>query len=73
MQKHGLLKNGELLIVPPGTPGAKPIIYEAIPDFDQETQAVYQTEPVDMGDHIYVGVEIRDVEQDDGEQHDEMY
>ena len=41
----------------------KPVIYADIPAFDQCTQAVYQTEPVDMGDHIFFGVEVREVEQ----------
>lgn len=49
----------------------KPIVYVSIPNFDQETQAVYQTEPVDRGDHIELGVEIRDLppqgDEDDGE------
>ena len=44
----------------------KPVIYADIPEFDQCTQAVFQTEPVDMGDHIFVGVEVRDVEQEAG-------
>ena len=39
----------------------KPIIYAPIPQFNQETQAVFQTEPVDMGEYIEVGVEIRDL------------
>jgi len=39
----------------------KPIIYAEIPEFDQLTQAVFQTEPVDMGDHIFVGNEVRDL------------
>jgi hypothetical protein len=39
----------------------KPIIYASIPEFDQLTQAVFQTEPVDMGDHIFVGNEVRDL------------
>ena len=43
---------------------SKPIVYDLIPEFDQETQAVFQVEPVDMGDHIFVGVEVRDVTQD---------
>jgi hypothetical protein len=30
------------------------------------TQAVFQAESVDMGDYIFVGVEIRDVEQGEG-------
>lgn len=47
----------------------KPIIYAEIPEFDQLTQAVFQTEPVDMGDHIFVGNEVRDLppDEDDGE------
>lgn len=44
----------------------KPIVYAPIPEFDQMTQAVFQLEPVDMGDHYFVGVEVRDVPQDDG-------
>ncbi len=43
----------------------KPIVYAEIPDFDQATQAVYQTEPVDMGEYIYVGVEVRELPQDE--------
>jgi hypothetical protein len=39
----------------------KPIIYAEIPAFDQETQYVMQTVPVDMGDYIYVGVQVCDV------------
>lgn len=47
----------------------KPIIYAPIPDFDQETQAVYQTEPVDKGDHIEIGVEVRDLPPQEGGEH----
>lgn len=43
----------------------KPIIYAEIPEFGQCTQAVYQTEPVDMGDHIYVGVVVVDLPPDE--------
>jgi len=46
----------------------KPIIYAEIPDFNQETQYVVQTEPVDKGDYIDVGVEVRDLPpQEEGE------
>ena len=67
MQKYGIIKDGTLLLVPEGTPNAKPVIFAEIPEFDQETQAVYQIGPVDRGDDIYVGVEIRYVELDEGE------
>lgn len=46
----------------------KQIVYAPIPDFDQETQYVVQTEPVDMDDYIEVGVEVRDLPpQEEGE------
>jgi hypothetical protein len=46
----------------------KPIIYAEIPEFNQETQAVFQLEPVDMGDYIYAGNEVRGLPpQEEGE------
>ena len=44
---------------------AKPILYAAIPKFNQETQAVYQSDPVDKGDKIEIGVVVRDVPPDE--------
>ena len=41
-------------------------IYAEIPSFDQQTQAVYQLEPVDKGEYIFYGVEVRDLPPDDG-------
>ena len=46
----------------------KPIVYEEIPEFNQETQYVIQKEPVDMGDYLYVGLEVKDMEIDISEQ-----
>ena len=40
----------------------KPIIYSNIIDFNQETQYIKQSEPVDMGEYIFVGLEIHGVE-----------
>jgi hypothetical protein len=38
------------------------VAFAEIPDdFDQQTQAVFQVEPVDQGDYIKVGVEVRDL------------
>lgn len=39
----------------------KPVVFAPIPKFDQETQAVYQDQPVDKGDVIDVGVIVVDV------------
>ena len=38
--------------------------YEEIPMYNQETQYVVECEPVDMGDYIYVGLEVKDMEID---------
>lgn len=43
----------------------KPTIYAEIPAFDQATQAVFQEEPVDMGDYIYLGVVVVDLPPDE--------
>ena len=37
-------------------------MYEDVPMFDQETQYVVQQAPVDAGTHIYMGVEVLDLE-----------
>ena len=64
---HGIIRDGKLLLVPEGTPGSKPVIFAPIPEFDQETQAVYQIGPLEREDDIYVGVEIKLVELDESE------
>jgi hypothetical protein len=70
IKTYGIIQNGQLVRVNQGHPGAKPVVYEDVPMFDQETQYVIQQDPVDLGDHIYMGVEVREMEQDD-EQRDE--
>lgn len=37
----------------------KDYVYSPIPEFNQENQYVSQKDPVDMGDHYHVGVEVR--------------
>lgn len=66
-QGYGIIQNGQLVRVNPGYPGAKPVVHEDVPLFDQETQYVIQQDPVDLGDHIYMGVEVLDLELDDDE------
>jgi hypothetical protein len=46
------------------TETAKPIHFAPIPKFDQETQAVYQDQPVDKGDVIDVGVIVVDLPEE---------
>ena len=37
----------------------KPIVYSDIIPFDQFTQYVTQKDPVDMGEYVFVGIEVR--------------
>lgn len=51
----------------------KSVVYEKIPEFDQHTQGVFQLPAEDRGDHIYIDVEIRELElQDDEITEDEL-
>ena len=45
--------------------GYKPVHFAPIPEFNQETQAVFQSAAVDTGSKVEVGVEVREVKQDD--------
>ena len=38
--------------------------YEEIPAYNQETQYVIEREPVDMGEYIFIGLEVKDMEMD---------
>lgn len=40
----------------------KPIKYAEMPTYNQETQYVIEKEPVDMGDHIFIDLEVKDME-----------
>ena len=38
--------------------------YEEIPPYNQETQYIVEREPVDMGEYIFIGLEVKDMEMD---------
>jgi len=40
----------------------KPTIHAPVPEFNQQWQGVFQLAPVDAGDHMYVGNEVRDLD-----------
>ena len=65
MQKFGIIENGKLKLVRQGVPKSKPVVYAEIPEYDQETQAVFELPPVDNGDHIFVGLKVVEVPKDD--------
>lgn len=73
MQRYGIVVDGKLRLVPEASRGAKPVKWTPLPEYDQETQAIFEKPPVDKGDYILVELEVRNVEQDEGEQADEMF
>lgn len=40
----------------------KPKRYAEIPIYNQETQYVVEKEPVDMGDYIFIDLEVKELE-----------
>lgn len=58
----GIIQNGNLIKSELQIEGYKPIEYQPIPvDFNQATQYAVQTEPIDQGDKIFIGVEVHDL------------
>jgi hypothetical protein len=50
----------------------KPVKFAPLPKFNQETQAVFQTAPVDKGDYIEAGVTVVDLPPEKEPVFDEM-
>jgi hypothetical protein len=65
---HGIIQQGKLVVVGESYLGAKPVAYEDVPLFDQTTHYVIQRAPVDLGNHIFLGVEIREMTNIDNEE-----
>ena len=53
-----------MVVVGQSYPGALPVAYEDVPEFDQATQYVIQQLPVDAGNHIFMGAEVKTMELD---------
>jgi len=65
-QKYGIIENGQLIITGENLVGAKPIVYEDVPEFNQTTHYAKQQTPVDAGNHIFMGVELHKMEVSEG-------
>jgi hypothetical protein len=66
MQKYGRIQDGELIVNNQRLDGYKLVEFAPIPStFDQQTQYVIQTNPVDNGEVISVGVEVRELPPQD--------
>ncbi len=59
---YGIIQNGILQLNSAKLAGYKPVEYASIPGFDQSKQYIVQSAPVDQGDKIIVGIEIRELE-----------
>ncbi len=59
MQKFGIIQDKKLVLNSVPLTGYKPVVFAAIPTFNQETQCVFQDVPIDNKDHISVGVIVR--------------
>lgn len=68
--KFGMITEGQLFTSFEPKDGYKPIEYAPIPEFDQSAQYVVEIDPIDQGECIYIGVEVKDLEIDDN---DEFY
>ncbi len=58
MQEFGVIQDKKLVLNSAPLTGYKPVVFAAIPTFDQGTQYVVQDAPIDLEDHISVGVTI---------------
>ena len=65
MHVYGIIQRSRLVVVGQGFPDAKPVVYEDVPEFDQCTHYVRQQDPVDAGNHLFVGAELVELDQDD--------
>jgi len=59
---YGIIQDSKLVVVGKAYPDAKPVVYEDVPLFDQTIHYVVQQAPVDVGDHIFMGIEMREME-----------
>jgi hypothetical protein len=73
MQKFGIIENGKLKKTTEDTPGAKVIIYDDIPEFDQINEAIFESNFIEKEDYIFVEVEVKEVVQDNSETEGEMF
>ncbi len=46
-------------------------VYAEIPEYNQETQAVHQLEPVEMEDYIFYGVDVVEMPPQEAGEEDE--
>lgn len=73
MASYGRIEaNGDLSLSSKKLDGYKLVEYADIPDFDQSAEYVSQVKPVDQGDHIFVGVEIHELENVDDPYEDDL-
>lgn len=69
MPKYGIISDDKLVLTDETYPGAKPVVYADVSEFDQLSLYIVQQQvPVDVGSHIFVGIEIREVPPHDNDE-----
>jgi len=63
-QVYGAIIDGEFEASQEQLDGYKPVVFQEIPAFDQSTQYVEQADPIDRGEDIYFGVEVKTMQVD---------
>ena len=64
-QLYGLIFNGALETSEYPLFNYKPVVYAEIPVFDQATEFIVQAEPIDRGEDIFVGIEVKKMQIDE--------
>jgi hypothetical protein len=67
MQNYGMIIGGQLFTYSVPIDGCKPIDFEPIPFFDEATQYIIQTAPVEEENRIFMGIEVHELPIDEGE------
>lgn len=57
--KYGIIMSERLILTDETCPGAKPVAYADIPEFDQTLYYIIQQAPVDVGNYIFMDIEIK--------------
>lgn len=75
MQKYGILDTeGNLFTSSKQIDGHKPVKYAEIPKrFDETKHYLLESEPIDKGDHIYIGNELHELAIEDDEFDEDLF
>ena len=65
---YGIIVDGKLKTADALFEGYKPFVYADIPEFAEDKQYIVQANPLDRGEDIFVGIEIKDLPIENNDQ-----